>query len=126
MSNVGIVLISHSPKVVEGIKDIIRQVIHNVPIELAGGTEDDEIGTSVDKIQQAINRAHNEKGVLLLFDLGSAMMNAELAVELSDYDNIKVAENVPLLEGAYVAAVESGLGKSIDEVLESAKACLDL
>ncbi|MFZ3577047.1 dihydroxyacetone kinase phosphoryl donor subunit DhaM [Virgibacillus sp. DJP39] len=119
MDYVGIVLISHSPKVVEGIKDIIRQVIHEVPVELAGGTEEDEIGTSVDKILEATKRAHSVKGVLLLYDLGSAMMNAELAIELSNYDNIKVAKDVPLVEGAYVAAVESGMGKSLEDVLEA-------
>jgi PTS hybrid protein len=121
MTHVGIVLISHSPKVVEGIKDIIRQVIKDVPVEVAGGTDENEIGTSIEKIQAAIERANSEKGVLLLYDLGSAAMNAEVAIELIGTDKIKVAENIPLLEGAYVAAVESGLGKSLDEVLAAVK-----
>ncbi|WP_186577070.1 dihydroxyacetone kinase phosphoryl donor subunit DhaM [Aquibacillus kalidii] len=119
MSNVGLVLISHSPKVVEGIKDIITQVIRNVPIELAGGTDHNEIGTSFEKIQAAIEQVYNERGVVLLYDLGSAMMNAEMAIEFSNYENIKIADNVPLVEGAYVAAVESGMGKSLDEVMDA-------
>ncbi|UOR11535.1 dihydroxyacetone kinase phosphoryl donor subunit DhaM [Halobacillus amylolyticus] len=119
MSQVGIVLISHSPKVVEGIKDIINQVAKDVPVELAGGTEENEIGTSVEKIQAAIERVHTDRGVLLIYDLGSAMMNAELAVEMSDYEDIEIAE-APLLEGAYVAAVESGMDKSLGDVK---KAC---
>ncbi len=119
MSNVGIVLISHSAKVVEGLKDIIGQVVHNVPIEVAGGTDDNEIGTSVEKITAAIERAHSENGVLLFYDLGSAMMNAELAIELCGYDNVKVV-NTSLVEGGYVAAVESSIGKSLDEIVESA------
>ncbi|WP_099159791.1 dihydroxyacetone kinase phosphoryl donor subunit DhaM [Virgibacillus ndiopensis] len=116
MSYVGIVLISHSPKVVEGIEDIIRQVIKDVPIELAGGTDEDEIGTSIEKIQTAIDKAYSDKGVLLMYDLGSAKMNAEMAVEMSDMENIKIAE-APLLEGSYVAAVESGMGKSLEELV---------
>lgn len=115
MSNVGIVLISHSAKVVEGIKDIITQMVTNVSVELAGGTDDNSIGTSIDKIQQAIAKAQNEKGVLLFYDIGSAKMNAELAVEILGHNNVRVV-NAPLLEGAFVAAVESGMGKSIEEI----------
>ncbi|MDF1508812.1 dihydroxyacetone kinase phosphoryl donor subunit DhaM [Robertmurraya sp. DFI.2.37] len=118
MANVGIVLISHSSKVVAGIQEIIQQVVHNVPIEIAGGTEDDEIGTSVEKINNAIERAYSEKGVLLFYDLGSAKMNAELAIELCGYDHVKVI-NAPILEGAYVAAVESGIGRTIEEIEEA-------
>ena len=72
MSYVGIVLISHSPKVVEGIHDIVRQVIKDVPVELAGGTDENEIGTSIEKIQKAIHRANKGKGVLMFYDIGSA------------------------------------------------------
>lgn len=115
MSNVRIVLISHSAKVVEGIKDIITQMVTNVSVELAGGTDDHAIGTSIDKIQQAIAKAQNEKGVLLFYDIGSAKMNAELAVEILGHDNVRVV-NAPLLEGAFVAAVEAGMGKSIEEI----------
>ncbi|GAA0499203.1 dihydroxyacetone kinase phosphoryl donor subunit DhaM [Salinibacillus aidingensis] len=124
MSYVGIVLISHSPKVVEGIKDIIRQMVPDVPVEPAGGTDDDSIGTNVEKIQQAIENAYSEKGVLLFFDLGSAMMNAELAVEMADYDQVKVVK-APLLEGSYVAAVESGMGKTLEEVEKAAQSVLE-
>lgn len=121
MEHVGIVLISHSAKVVEGIKEIIDQVVNHVPIELAGGTEENEIGTSVEKILSAIEHAYSEKGVILLFDLGSALMNAELAIEMSEYSNIKIAEDIPLLEGAYIAAVESSMGKDIEQILTSLK-----
>lgn len=121
MSYVGLVLISHSPKVVEGIKDIISQVITDVPVETAGGTDDNEIGTSVEKILAAIERADQGKGVLLFYDLGSAMMNAEMAIEMAGSDKIKVADDIPLLEGAYVGAVESNMEKDLDQVLEAVK-----
>ncbi|WP_233880749.1 dihydroxyacetone kinase phosphoryl donor subunit DhaM [Virgibacillus halodenitrificans] len=116
MAYVGIVLISHSPKVVEGTKEIIRQVNQDVAIELAGGTDDNEIGTSIDKIREAINHADKGSGVLLLYDIGSAKMNAEIAIEMADGNNIKMAE-APIVEGAYVASVEAGMGKSIDEII---------
>ncbi|WHX28033.1 dihydroxyacetone kinase phosphoryl donor subunit DhaM [Virgibacillus halodenitrificans] len=116
MAYVGIVLISHSPKVVEGTKEIIRQVNQDVAIELAGGTDDNEIGTSIDKILEAINHADKGSGVILLYDIGSAKMNAEIAIEMAEGNNIKMAE-APIVEGAYVASVEAGMGKSIDEII---------
>lgn len=118
MEYIGIVLISHSPDVVKGIKEIIRQVIKDVPVEVAGGTDDGEIGTSIDKISAAIDTAYTDKGVLLFYDLGSAKMNAELAIEISEKENIFLIE-APLLEGAYVATVESSIGKSITEIQKS-------
>jgi phosphoenolpyruvate---glycerone phosphotransferase subunit DhaM len=118
MDYVGIVLVSHSPKVVEGLLDILRQVIQDVPIEIAGGTNEMEIGTSVEKIMSAITTAHTGKGVLVFYDLGSAKMNAEVALEMLDSIQVKIID-APLVEGAYVAAVESNMGKSLDKVYEA-------
>lgn len=118
MGYTGLVLISHSPKVAEGIHDMIRQVIHDVPVELAGGTEENEIGTNAGKIQKAIERADNGKGVLLFYDIGSAKMNAELAMELSEIKDVRLME-APVMEGAYLAAVESGMGKDFVGVYDA-------
>lgn len=118
MNYVGIVLISHSPKIVEGLKEIIRQVIMDVPIEIAGGTDENEIGTSVEKIITAIISADTGKGVLVFYDLGSARMNAEVALEMLESTSSKIV-NAPLIEGAYVAAVESNMGKDLEDVYEA-------
>ncbi|HLR03006.1 MAG TPA: dihydroxyacetone kinase phosphoryl donor subunit DhaM [Virgibacillus sp.] len=115
MAYTGLVLISHSPKIAEGIKDLIREVMTDVPIALAAGTETDEIGTNVGRIERAIERADQGNGVILLYDIGSAKMNAELAIELAGTVNVKIAE-APIVEGAYLAAVESGMGKQFDDV----------
>lgn len=120
MDYVGIVLISHSLQVAEGIKEIIRQVIRDVPIETAGGTDDGKIGTSIEKISTAIERVYSNKGVLLFYDLGSAKMNAELAIEFSGKENIKLVE-APIVEGSYVAAVESSTGKNMTTIIENIK-----
>lgn len=120
MSHVGIVIISHSEQVAEGVKAIIRQVVEEVPVETAGGTDDGEIGTSLDKILNAIDRADANKGVLLFYDLGSAKMNAEIAIEMCNKENVLLVE-APLLEGAYIGAVEAGLGKEIVEIVTSIK-----
>ncbi len=118
MSYVGIVLISHSEKVTIGLKEIIRQVIYDVPVEAAGGTDDGQIGTSIEKIKTAIQQVDQNRGVLVFYDLGSAKMNAELAIELADLQQIQLVE-APLVEGAYVGAVEASIGKSMEEIMES-------
>jgi|SRR5690625_25573 len=118
MNYVGIVLISHSEKVTIGLKEIIRQVIHEVPVEAAGGMDDGQIGTSIEKIKTAIQQANQNRGVLVFYDLGSAKMNAELAIELADLQQIQLVE-APLIEGAYVGAVEASIGKSMEEIMES-------
>src|SRR5690625_7610500 len=89
--------------VVEVNKYIIKQVNDTVYIALAGGTDDGEIGTSIEKIQTAIDSVSHDRGVLLVYDLGSAKMNAELAIEMGALEKVKILE-APILEGAYVAA----------------------
>lgn len=116
---VGIVIISHSSKIGEGVKELAKQVIEHVPIEVAAGTIENEIGTSIEKIQAAIELADKGRGVLLLYDLGSAKMNAEMAIEFSARTDVKLANGVPLVEGAYIAAVESNMGYSLEQILLS-------
>lgn len=117
MDYVGIILVSHSEKVASGIKEITKQVIQDVPVHIAGGTDEGEIGTSVEKISHALENAYTEKGVLVFYDLGSAKMNAELAIELSGKEGIEIVED-PILEGSYVATVESNMGKSKSDIIK--------
>lgn len=123
MAYVGIVIISHSEKLAEGIKELVSQTNqNNVPVISAGGTDDHEVGTSIEKITKAIEAADNGKGAVVLFDLGSALMNAELALEMlaNSEENVRIAD-APLVEGTYVAVVESGMGRSLDEVQQAAE-----
>lgn len=118
MANVGIVIISHSEKVAEGVKDILQQAVGKVTVEAAGGTEDGEIGTSLEKIQGAIENVHSAQGTVVFYDLGSAKMNAEIAIEMLELDNVHLAEE-PVLEGAYLAAVEASMGQSLEEIVNA-------
>ena len=120
---VGIVIVSHSNKVAEGVKEIALQMAPEVKIATAGGTDDGRIGTDMAKIQNAIREVYNENGVIILFDLGSAFMNTEMALEFLDEDmknNVKIVD-APLVEGTIVAAVDSSIGKDIDEIKKSLK-----
>ncbi|KIL37639.1 dihydroxyacetone kinase [Cohnella kolymensis] len=119
---VGLVLVSHSVDLVYGLQKLISQIEPEVPVAIAGGAEDNEIGTSAIKIKAAVETVRSEKGAILLFDLGSACMNAELALEwLGDQRQVKIAD-APLVEGAYAAVIESGCGGSLDEVWQAAQA----
>ncbi|MDF2882994.1 MAG: PTS-dependent dihydroxyacetone kinase phosphotransferase subunit DhaM [Clostridiaceae bacterium] len=124
---VGIVIVSHSIKVAEGVKDLAAQMAGNVPIAAAGGTSDGRLGTDVYKIAKAIESVYSEDGVALIFDLGSAYMNAQMAVEFLPENIQKNVEIVDaaLVEGAITAAVESSIDKNMEEIKEAIKAmCL--
>ena len=119
MSNVGIVIVSHSPLVAEGTADMVRQMVGDeVPLAWCGGDPDGGLGTSVEAILAAIDRAWSEAGVAMLVDLGGAETNSEMAVEmLPDARSGKVVVcNAPIVEGAVVAATEASGGASLQEV----------
>lgn len=120
---VGIVIVSHSNFIAKGVREVALQMAPEVSIVDAGGTSDGRIGTDISKITSAIESVYSDSGVLVLFDLGSAFMNTEMAIEFLD-DNIR--ENVeiidaPLVEGAITAAVEASMDKSLSEIKEVLK-----
>ena len=80
----------------------------DVAIETAGGLEDGEIGTDAERVMAAIERARSDDGVLVLMDLGSALMSAEIAVEMLGEDGGPVRlSGAPLIEGAVAAAARA-------------------
>lgn len=116
---VRIVLVSHSAKLVEGLEDLLKQVVGDVSIVTAGGDEDGSIGTHFDKIQAAVEEAGaGDDGALVFYDLGSAKMNAEMAIEVAESEDVRLV-SYPIVEGSYLAAVESSIGKSLDDILAS-------
>lgn len=126
MKCVGLVLVSHSEKLVQGLADFLSQVQKQVPIATAGGTDDGELGTSAIKIKEAIEEVYSDQGVLVLFDIGSASMSIEMAIEMLGPDKrIRVAD-APLVEGAYAAAVQASVHSSLEKVLTSAQKAKNL
>ena len=97
----GILLISHVEEIANGLAKLIDQVASDVTIKTAGGTEDGDIGTSFDKINAVLAEFEEEK-ILAFYDLGSAKMNLEMAVEFSE-KKVKLYETA-FIEGAYVAS----------------------
>lgn len=123
---VGIVIVSHSATLAVGVQQIVDQMVHGrVPLALAGGTEnlDEPIGTDPIRVLQAIEAVYSDDGVLLLMDLGSAIMSAEAAIELLPPEQraqIYLCE-APLVEGALAAAVVAATGAPIARVLAEAR-----
>jgi phosphocarrier protein FPr len=128
-NKVGIVIVSHSAKLAAGVEELARQMTQTpVPIALAAGINDPEnsLGTDALQIQAAIESVYSEAGVIVLMDLGSAVMNAEMALEfLPEHirKNVRLCE-APLVEGAVVAVVEAASDANLERVLSSARDAL--
>ena len=119
---VGIVFVSHSARIAEGVVELAAQMAPNVPLIAAGGTDDGGIGTSYDRVLQAIGEADRGQGVLLIGDLGSALLTAETAVDLLDerpVGGVRVLD-VPIVEGGVAAAVAAESGDDIEAVIRAA------
>ena len=122
--NVGIVIVSHSPKVAEGAADMVRQMVGaEVPVAWTGGNPDGGLGTSVPAIIEAIDKAWSEAGVAILVDLGGAETNSEMSVEMLDAEKQSkvVICNAPIVEGAVIAAAEAASGAALDLVKKTAE-----
>ena len=122
--NVGIVIVSHSPLVAEGAADMVRQMVGDeVPLAWCGGAPSGGLGTSVEAILAAIDRAWSDRGVAILVDLGGAETNSEMAIEMLDADRAGkvVVCNAPVVEGAVMAATEASGGATLAEVRATAE-----
>lgn len=128
---VGLVLISHSAVLVEGLREMVAQVAgEDVPVMTAGGTEDGRLGTSAPRIADAIRGVlgNGADQAIVLLDLGSAALSLELAIEELGTDErarVHVSE-APLVEGAVLAAVQASVGASIDDVVAAANGAATL
>ena len=113
---VGFVIVSHSSKLAEGVVDLTKMMAPDVPIAAAGGMEDGNFGTSFDKIYQAVEEVYSEDGVIILMDMGSAVMTAEMVIESMDGKKIQMAD-CPVAEGAVAGTVSSRIGMSMEEII---------
>ena len=126
---VGIVVVSHSAQIAAGTVELARQMAgEDVHIEAAGGMPDGTLGTDAAEIMAAISAANSGAGVLVLMDLGSAVLATQTALELLGGD---VAAHVrlsggPLVEGAVVAAVQASVGDDLAAVLAAAEEAASL
>jgi phosphoenolpyruvate---glycerone phosphotransferase subunit DhaM len=121
LSLVGIVVVSHSAHLARGVAELAGQMAGpSVRIEPAGGTPDGSLGTSDELVRGAISRADQGGGVLILGDLGSAILTVRHVLQ-SQGNGHTVLADAPLVEGAVAAAVAASAGCEIDQVARAAE-----
>lgn len=115
---VGIVIVSHSDNLAKSVVELTSMMAPEARIAPAGGLEDGSFGTSFEKIQAAIESVYSDDGVLVLMDMGSAVMTTEMVIEMMEDKKVTMVD-CPLVEGAVAATVDAVMGKSADEILKT-------
>lgn len=119
---VGMVIVSHSSKIAEGVCELALQMASDYEKMIpAGGLEDGSLGTDPMRILDALRSANDGDGVAVLVDLGSGIMSAEAAIELLDGEFSARIADAPLVEGAVVAVIEASTGASLEKVIQAAE-----
>lgn len=113
---VGIVIVSHSKNLADSVVEFTGLMAPDAKIAATGGMEDGGFGTSFEKIQKAIESVYSEEGVIVLMDMGSAVMTTEMVLDMFEPDTVKMAD-CPLVEGAVVATIDAVSGMKMDEIL---------
>src|SRR5271169_5537656 len=116
---VGLVIVSHSRELANALANLVKQVSSSdIPIAIAAGIGDDrkEFGTDALEISEAIQSVFSPSGVLVMMDLGSAVLSAKLALDFLPPEIKSQVRfcSAPLVEGAIAAGVQIGLGSDID------------
>ncbi len=125
---VGLVLVSHSQRLVDGLADLVGQVAGpGVTIRAVGGTGDGALGTDPDRVLEAMQAAAREPGAVVLMDLGSSVLAVNAALEdLSEEQRAwLVVVDAPLVEGAVAAGVLASSGAALAEVAQAAEEARD-
>jgi dihydroxyacetone kinase phosphotransfer subunit len=118
---VNLLIVSHSAQLAAGVKEFADQVASaKIKIAAAGGTADGSLGTSVERIQAGLQEVASPDGVLVLVDIGGAVLSVETAIEMLEMSRVQISD-APLVEGAYLAAIEATAeDASLEQVAEAA------
>ena len=124
MARVGLVVVSHSRPLAEAAVTLARQMLPgaDVAVEVAAGTDDGGLGTDAVAVSAAMAAADSGDGVVVLMDLGSAVLSAETALDLLD-DDLRarvLLSSAPLVEGLVGAVVVASGGADRDRVAAEA------
>ncbi len=126
---IGIVIVSHSKRLAEGVRELAVQMVQDhVPIAVAAGIDDpaNPLGTDAIQVYEAIASVYSDDGVLVLMDLGSALMSAEMALEFLPPEQQQQVHlcAAPLVEGAIAAVVAAAAGNNMQQVIAEAQGAL--
>ena len=114
---VGIVIVSHSEKLATSIVDLTKMMADGAQIAAAGGLEDGTFGTSYERIKAAIDSVYSDDGVIILRDMGSAVLTTEMVLEEYDSQKVRMVD-APIVESAVAASVSAMCGSDLATILE--------
>lgn len=114
---VGIVIVSHSENLAKSIVDLTKMMADGAKIAAAGGFGDGTFGTSYERIKAAIDSVYSEDGVIILMDMGSAVMTTEMVLEEYDSEKVRMVD-APIVESAVAASVSAMCGSDLATILE--------
>ena len=120
-------MVSHSPRLAEAAVELALEMVTGVPpaIAIAAGAGDGVIGTDATKVAAAIDKVSTPEGVIVLMDLGSAVLSAAMALEFIETDNPVRLSDAPFVEGIVAAVVLAAAGASLDEISREAHQAID-
>ena len=120
MAKIGVVIVSHSEYIANGLKDLVNEMNDgSVPVIAAGGADGGGIGTSAIRIQNAIESLEDCEHILIYADLGSSVLSAETAIDIVDEDLAEKVQIVdaPIVEGALAGVVQATISDDVEEVI---------
>lgn len=109
-----ILIISHSKDIASGTKELIEQMAEGVTVHASGGVGGG-IGTNIGQIDHMLSEV--ESDTICFFDIGSSLMNLEMAVEMYEGEHEIHIANAPIVEGSFLAAVEISIGTNTAEIM---------
>ena len=117
---INILLTSHSRKVVEGLKEILVQMAPGVNIQISGGDNEGNLGSNFEEINEIINKYATGDGLVVFFDLGSSMLNCQMAIDMLDEEKKSKVylSGTPLIETSVQVAVSASAGQTLEETIE--------
>lgn len=119
---IGIILVSHSEKIADGLKEMLEEMVSSelVRIIASGGTGDGRLGTNALQIYENLKSLKDCQDIYLFCDIGSSVLSSEAAIEMVDNNLIEqiTLVDAPLIEGAFIGAVQASIGASKQSILE--------
>ncbi|MDK2941698.1 dihydroxyacetone kinase phosphoryl donor subunit DhaM [Acetobacterium carbinolicum] len=121
----GVIIVSHSEKLAEGLRDIVMEMNDgSVEVIAAGGADDGRIGTNTTKIKNAIETLAKRDQILIFVDLGSAVICSETAIELLEDGELEKKVHIvdaPLVEGVIGGVIQATICNDLEKIIATAK-----
>ena len=118
---VGIVIVSHSQKLAEGVKELAEMMAREVQIATAGGLEGGLTGVSYQRINDAVEEVCGADGAVIFGDMGSSIITSELVIDELKDDKLRIVR-APLVEGVVRAATLASAGANVETIVERVEA----